>query len=218
MDATVKKTVETVGIYGGTFSPPHRGHRKAAETFLEAIRPDKLLVIPTFLPPHKEVSPADSPEHRLAMTRLAFAGLENTEVSDMEIRRRGRSYTYDTLTELSREGRELYFLCGTDMLLTVDTWYRAADLFRLCTFVLERRECDRSLDGAVNEKIEAYRRDFGARILVIDIDPILLSSTDVRNAARRGASLDELSALVDDSVAAYIDAHGLYREDGGAGA
>lgn len=207
------KKPEIVGIYGGTFSPPHRGHRKAAETFLEAIRPDTLFVIPTFLPPHKEVSPADSPEHRLAMTRLAFAGLESTVVSDMEILRRGRSYTYDTLTELSEEGRELYFLCGTDMLLTVDSWYRAEDLFRLATFVLERRECDRSLDVEVRERIDYYKSTFGARIVEIDIDPILLSSTDVRNAAMRGASRDELAELVGGEVADYIVSHGLYRAE-----
>ncbi len=202
---------EILGIYGGTFSPPHRGHRKAAETFLEAIRPDTLLIIPTFLPPHKEVSPADSPEHRLAMTRLAFSGLPNTVVSDMEIVRRGRSYTYDTLTSLSREGRELYFLCGTDMLLTVDKWYRAEDLFRLCTFVLERREYDRSLDSEVSDRIAYFRQHYGARIVEIAIEPIPISSTDVRTAASAGASRDALAELVPDSVADYIVSNGLYR-------
>lgn len=202
---------EILGIYGGTFSPPHRGHRKAAETFLEAIRPDTLLIIPTFLPPHKEVSPADSPEHRLAMTRLAFSGLPNTVVSDMEIVRRGRSYTYDTLAALSREGRELYFLCGTDMLLTVDKWYRAEDLFRLCTFVLERREYDRSLDSEVSDRIAYFRQHYGARIVEIAIEPIPISSTDVRTAASAGASRDALAELVPDSVADYIVSNGLYR-------
>ena len=210
MNDTTK--TEILGIYGGTFSPPHRGHRKAAETFLAAVKPDKLLVIPTFLPPHKEISPADSPAHRLAMTRLCFAGLENTEVSDMEIVREGRSYTYDTLTALTKENRELYFLCGTDMLLTFDTWYRAPDLFRLCTLVLERRECDHALDQRIRETIDRYKREYGARIVEIGIDPIPISSTDVRNAEHTGISHEVLTELVPETVADYIEQHGLYRD------
>ena len=206
---------ERLAIYGGTFSPPHLGHRKAAEALLSALHPDRLLIIPTFLPPHKAVSPADSPAHRLAMTRLCFSDLKNTEISDMEIRRQGKSYTFDTLTALTRDGREIFFLCGTDMLLTLDTWYRSRDIFALCTLVLARREQDPALDRAVADKIDEYRRAYGARITEIDIEPIVLSSTDVRNTVRAGASRDALQSMVSPAVADYMIANGLYKETEG---
>lgn len=205
--------IERIGIYGGTFSPPHLGHLKAAETFLAEVNPDRLLVIPTFLPPHKAVSPADSPEHRLEMTRLCFSSLQNTEVSDIEIRRQGKSYTYDTLSALSKEDRELFFLCGTDMLLTLDKWHRFRDIFSLATAVLERRECDPVLDRRIREKIDFYRSEYGARILEIEISPLVLSSTDVRNAVASSAPRSRLLKMVPSAVADYIETHGLYREE-----
>lgn len=206
------KEKEILGIYGGTFSPPHLGHRKAAETFLAAIDPDRLLIIPTFLPPHKKISEADSPAHRLEMSRLCFSDLPRTEVSDIEILRKGKSYTYDTLTALSAENREICFLCGTDMLLTFDGWYRFRDIFPLCTLVLERRECDPSLDRMIEEKIAYFRSEFGAKIKEIRIDPLILSSTDVRNAVRSHASREVICSMVPEAVADYIEAHGLYRD------
>ena len=198
---------EILGVYGGTFSPPHLGHRRAAEVFLDAVKPDRLLIVPTFLPPHKKISEADSPAHRLEMCRLAFGDLPRTEVSDLEIRRAGKSYTFDTLSALSREDREIFFLCGTDMLLTLDRWYRARELFSLCTFVLERRERDAATRGTIDERIALYRSEYGARITEIELNPIELSSTDVRNASRA-----RLSAMVSAPVASYIEAHHLYQK------
>ena len=208
------KKKELLAIYGGTFSPPQYGHKRAAETLSAALHPDRLLIIPTFLPPHKVVSAALAPEHRLEMSRLCFADLPNAEISDMEIKRAGKSYTFDTISALSKEDREIYFLCGTDMLLSFDSWYRYRDIFSLCTLVLERRESDRTLDTAVEEKIALFRRECGARILEIPIDPITLSSTDVRNAVGAGADREALTEMVPPAVADYILAHGLYRESG----
>lgn len=202
---------EILGIYGGTFSPPHRGHRKAAEVFLDTIKPDRLLIIPTFLPPHKTPSSADSPEHRLEMCRLCFGDLPRAEISDIEIRREGKSYTFDTVSALSKENRTIYFLCGTDMLLTLDNWYRARELFSLCTFVLERRERDEATRLAIDERIAFYRSKYNARIIEIGIEPLEISSTDVRNAAKAGASGKHISAMVPDAVAEYIEIHKLYQ-------
>lgn len=206
---------ESLAIYGGTFSPPHRGHRRAAEVLLDALSPDRLLVIPTNLPPHKAVSPSDSPLHRLEMTRLCFGDLPRTEVSDLEIRRTGKSYTVETLEALTAQGRDLYFLCGTDMLLSFEGWYRFRDIFALTTLVFERRETDPTLDGAVREAVERYRRDYGARIIELAIDPIKLSSTEVRAAIRSGAPRERITEMIPDSVADYIALHGLYKDHGG---
>ena len=91
---------EKIAIYGGTFNPPHIAHVRACEAFYNAVKPDRLLVIPDFLPPHKEVTGNVTSEDRLAMTALAFESMPYAQVSDMEIRRGGRSYTAITLSEL----------------------------------------------------------------------------------------------------------------------
>ena len=82
-----------LGVYGGTFSPPHLGHIESAEAFYREMKLDKLLIIPTFIPPHKEAKDDASPEDRLEMCKLAFSHIPNTEISDMEIKRGGKSYT-----------------------------------------------------------------------------------------------------------------------------
>ena len=111
-----------IGIYGGTFSPPHNGHLAAARAFMEQMWLDILYVIPAAIPPHKQMAEPVSAADRLEMCRRAFAGMEGVYVSDMEIRRGGKSYTVDTLRELSGDDRRLFLLCGTDMVLTLDEW------------------------------------------------------------------------------------------------
>ena len=116
-----------IAVFGGSFNPPHIGHVKAAVAAKKALGADRLIVIPTAVSPHKP-QPEGSPSARarLEMTRLAFAGFEGVEVSDMELRRGGRSYTVDTLEELSLafKGAELVLLMGTDMLLGFDRIWR----------------------------------------------------------------------------------------------
>ena len=121
-----------VGVYGGTFAPPHNGHVAAAKAFMEQMKLDYLFIIPTNLPPHKQVDDGDDPLMRLKMCELAFEGVDGIVISDMEITREGKSYTYDTLKELERPDTRLFFLCGTDMVLTFDTWYRFEDILKMC--------------------------------------------------------------------------------------
>ena len=112
-------------IYGGTFDPPHIGHMHACREFLNAFTVDKMYVIPTSTPPHKIRSSTVSGEDRLDMCKLAFSEISPLiEISDVELKREGKSYTADTINEIKALGyNDLYFLCGTDMLLTLDTWY-----------------------------------------------------------------------------------------------
>ena len=134
--------MERIGIYGGSFSPPHNGHLSAARLLLEEAGVDRLFILPAGVPPHKTLDPDESPEHRLAMTRLAFADLPRTEVSDWEMTRSGKSYTVLTLEHFSAPDRQLVLLVGTDMFLTLDRWYRAEDIFALAEIVCVRRELD----------------------------------------------------------------------------
>lgn len=196
-----------IGIYGGTFSPPHNGHVKAAKAFMEQMWLDILYVIPTAIPPHKEMTVQVSAKDRLEMTRLAFADVEGVYVSDMEIRRGGRSYTVDTLRELSGEDRRLFLLCGTDMMLTLDKWREPEEIFRLCYPVYIRRDNDRSLDAPIIEKIAEYNEKFGKVVRKIVTEPLELSSESVRARIACGASI---SSLVSPAVEKYIRDNHLY--------
>lgn len=196
-----------IGIYGGTFSPPHNGHLKAAKAFMEQMWLDILYVIPTALPPHKEMEVAVSAADRLAMTRLAFGSMEGVYVSDMEIARGGRSYTVDTLRELSGEDRRLFLLLGTDMLLTLDTWRSPEELFRLSYPVYIRRDNDRSLDEPIIQKIAAYHQKYGKVVRKLIADPLELSSHEIRERLIKGESID---GLVPPTVGQYIREKHLY--------
>lgn len=196
-----------IGIYGGTFSPPHNGHVMAAKAFMEQMWLDFLYVIPTAVPPHKEMEYPVSAEDRLAMCRLAFEGVRGVYVSDMEILRGGVSYTVDTLRELSGEDRRLFLLCGTDMMLTLEQWRNAEEIFRLCYPCYIRREADRALDGIIVDKIAFYQQKYQKIVRRIVADPIELSSAQVRE---RLASGEGIAHLVPPSVEKYIKDNHLY--------
>ena len=111
-----------VGIYGGTFSPIHNGHIAAAKAFMEQMWLDILYVIPTGVTPHKIMKGDATAADRLEMCRLAFADMDGVIVSDLEMKREGKSYTVDTLRELYDPEGRLFLLMGTDMLMTLDQW------------------------------------------------------------------------------------------------
>ncbi len=196
-----------IGIYGGTFSPPHNGHLQAAKAFMEQMWLDILYVIPTATPPHKEMAVPVSAEDRLEMTRRAFSSVEGVYVSDLEIARGGKSYTVDTLRALSGEDRRLFLLCGTDMMLTLDQWKDPEEIFRLCYPVYIRREADPTLNGVIVEKIAQYQRDFGKVVRRIVTEPIELSSNEIRERLAQGK---KISHLVPPAVETYIRDNHLY--------
>ena len=209
--------MKKVGIFGGTFNPVHAGHVKAALGFIEAAGLDRLLVIPDKIPPHKIIVGEDHPEIRFHMTKLAFDEV-NTEgkitVSDMEIRREGKSFSYYTMKELTEAGvGELYLYCGTDMLLTFDKWFRFEDIISMCTLAYAGREAQSdSLREEVEEKIRFLRETHGARILVIPLDPIETSSSEVRDMIAKG---EDASHLLPSVVYEYIKENKLYGNDTG---
>ena len=197
-----------IGIYGGTFSPVHQGHVAAAKAFMEQMWLHVLYVIPTGVTPHKQMDGDVTAAQRLAMCELAFADLEGVIVSDMEIRREGKSFTVDTLSALSGEDRRLFLLLGTDMMLTLGSWRAPERIFELCYPVYIRRESDKALDEEIVQKIALYNQQYGKVVRRIVADPIEVSSTEIRNRVRSGQSID---GLVPDRVAAYIKENGLYQ-------
>ncbi len=196
-----------VGIYGGTFAPIHNGHVRAAKAFMEQMKLDYLFIIPAYLPPHKQIDESDNPIYRLRMCELAFEGVDGVVISDCEILRGGKSYTYDTLKELQRENTRLFLLCGTDMVLTFDTWYRFEDILKMCYPVYVRRENDPLIGNRIVSKITEYYQKYGVMFRKIITEPVELSSTDIRAAVRSGK---DISNLVPEKVAEFICENGLY--------
>ena len=196
-----------IGIYGGTFSPPHNGHIAAAKAFMEQMWLDFLYVIPTATPPHKEMDVPVDAAHRLEMCRLAFSDVEGVYVSDVEMQRGGRSYTVDTLRELSGEDRRLFLLCGTDMMLTLGNWREPEEIFKLSYPVYIRREKDAIINKQIVQKIAEYNEKYGKVVRRIVTEPIELSSNLVRERIKNG---EEVSHLIPAAVEKYIRDNHLY--------
>ena len=126
-------------IYGGSFNPPHCGHVEAAMTISEQLKPDKLLIIPANIPPHKELAEGSPTAlERLELTKLAFSDVPNAEISDMELHREGKSYTATTVELLKQQhpDAELYLAMGTDMLVTFEEWYMFRFLLETLTLAV----------------------------------------------------------------------------------
>ena len=170
-----------IAIYGGTFNPPHRGHVESLQAVYEQAKPDRVLVIPASIPPHKELA-AGSPdaEERLELTRLAFKELPYAEVTDMELTRTGKSYTSDTVAELLRKypDAELMLAMGTDMFLSFETWHEYRYLIDNVTMlVFARREGE---DEKIFKYGEYLESKYGAKINYIMHDPLPISSSEIR--------------------------------------
>lgn len=182
-----------IAVYGGSFNPPHLGHREAAEAVVREIAPDKLLIIPDCIPPHKEMAPnSPGPRERLALCRLNFAGIERVEVSDMEILREGRSFTADTVARLREEypGDSISLVIGTDMLLSFEQWHDFSYLFSRCELiVMPREEDDRP---AVEEKKAEFEKKYGAKIRILESIPLPMSSSAIRELLPKRMGTDKL--------------------------
>lgn len=168
-----------IGIMGGSFSPPHKGHLHAAICARDELKLNKIILIPAGEPPHKTL-PEGTPSalHRLNMARIAAESM-GAEVLDIEILRAGKSYTADTLTELKKvyPGDELYLIMGTDMILTIDTWYRPDVIFKCATLCAVARN-----DGDIEKiaKKAAELKGAGAGVEVIKCEAYPASSTEIR--------------------------------------
>ena len=201
-----------IGIFGGTFAPVHNGHVEAAKAFMEQMKLDYLYIMPACLPPHKQIDPSDDPIYRLKMCELAFEDTDGVIISDCEIKRGGRSFTYDTLKEFARPDVRLFLMCGTDMVLTFDQWYKFEEIFKLCYPVYVRRENDPIMTKRIVDKITEYYEKYGVMFRRIVTEPIELSSTQIRKRVAEGKSI---SGLVPQKVESFILENGLYRAEVG---
>lgn len=199
-----------LGILGGSFNPPHRGHIELARHALRELGLSRVLLMPARVSPGKRVEEEPNPAHpthRLVMCRLAAAGFEGLEACALEIEREAPSYTVDTLRALHDEHPDiaLTFILGADVASTLPTWHEAAELPALARFAVALRVGGRPI-------VEPDH--VGFPIIRLHMPMIDASSSLVRERVRRGLPIEE---LVGSAVASYIAEHGLYRAPDSAG-
>ncbi len=201
--------MKRLGIYGGSFNPIHIGHIKAANAFYDEMKLDELIIMPTAVSPFKTDDPDNDPYERLKMVNAAFENSDrNILVSDYEIEKGGKSYTYLTLEHFSSPENELYFLMGTDMLLSLDGWKNPDIILKLATVCHIRREdIDSETEKAIEEAKSRYESEYNAKIIDLVSKPFEVSSTEIRNAVKEGKSI---SGLVTPEVENIIKNDKLY--------
>ncbi|MBQ1679150.1 MAG: nicotinate (nicotinamide) nucleotide adenylyltransferase [Oscillospiraceae bacterium] len=179
-----------IGVYGGSFNPPHTGHVLAAAELIRALQLDRLLIVPAANPPHKSLAPGSpSPEARLALCRAAFSGVEKAELCDLELRREGKSYTVDTLAALKAANpeAELILIMGTDMFLSFSTWREPERIASLAALAVMKRDERMDTWAQVQREAEQLRRSMSARVIQVENRCVQISSTTVRRLLAFGA-------------------------------
>lgn len=195
-----------IGILGGTFNPIHIAHMYLAKKYYEELKLDKLILIPTFVPPHKSSKHLISARQRLEMCKLAIADYPEFEICDYEIAEEGKSYTYRTLKHLQGvyPDAEFFLLMGADMFMTVQDWRHPQELYKIATLCAAEREYG---EFSALQTHAIRLQNEGARCIIVEMNPMPLSSTTVRNGIRAG---EDVSGLLHPDVWRYIREHRLY--------
>ena len=199
--------MERIGIYGGTFNPPHIGHIQAAEQALSALKLDKMLLIPDRIAPHKELPEnSPTPQQRMDMLHIAVQNRPGLEVSDIELKRSGVSYTWETVAQLKAENpeAELVLLMGTDMFHSFHTWKHPERILENTTLGIFCRG-EKGEHKAIAEK-KAEMEQQGARIELVNNDIVAISSTQMR----RLLAFRCAGAFLPEGVLDYIRENRLY--------
>ena len=195
-----------IGAFGGTFNPIHLAHIHAANECMRHLALDKMLIIPTSAPPHKEAPELAWAHHRLAMCRLAIADEPGFAVCDYETERGGISYTCDTLRYLRGEhpGSDICLIMGADMFMTIQNWREPEEIFRLALLCACTRE-----EGEYRKMLghKTVLEAMGARCEIVGMKPLPMSSTEIRRRIKEGA---DISGYLHPRVWGYILEHGLY--------
>jgi nicotinate-nucleotide adenylyltransferase len=200
---------QKIGIMGGTFDPIHYGHLVTAEAARDEFNLDKVVFVPSGNPPHKKDKPISPGTDRFLMTVLATSNNPYFEVSDMELKREGYTYTVDTLRdfiEIYGGGAHLYFITGADAVMEIITWKDVSTILKLCRIVSAYRPGSdiNKFRSMVGELERVYR----SKVHLIEVPALAISSTEIR---RRVSNNITIKYLLPGKVEKYIQQKGLYR-------
>ena len=186
-----------IAIYGGSFNPMHIGHEKIVDYVLNNLNMDKIIIIPVGIPSHRENNLEQS-DTRLKICKEIFKGNKKIEVSDIEIKSEGKSYTYDTLLkliDLYGENNEFFEIIGEDSLKSLKTWKNYEELLKICKFIVFRRKDDKNIQidkEFLNNK----------NIIILENEYYNISSTEIRNKVK---NKEDISGLVNKKVKKIIE-------------
>ncbi len=199
-----------LGIMGGSFNPPHPGHIRYAQGAADYLKLDRILMVPTADPPHKNLAvESPPPGERLDMCRIAARKHPEIQVSGIEIERGGKSYTVDTLKEIRKSYPEdqLFLIMGMDMFLSFDRWYMPRDI---CSMAVIAAACREDKDSTRLDQVDRMRQkieqEFGGSTVLIPLEYVEMSSTTVRRMLALGCGAD----CLDPEIYSYICEKGLY--------
>jgi len=194
------------GIFGGSFNPVHKGHIHLARSVRDDLNLDRVIFVPSKIPPHKSNTEYVSEIHRLKMLELAVSGEKNFEISDYEIRCERISYSIYTVEHFHKlyPSDELYLLIGSDMLLSFEKWYRFKDIMLLASLaVVSRDSSDFRILAEKSECLSQY-----GKIILNSVPPFLSSSTEIRKKIREN---DNYACYLNKNVVQYITSNNLYK-------
>ena len=196
-----------IGVFGGSFDPPHNAHVALARAALEQCELDVLNVVPTGHAWHK-ASVLSAPEHRLAMARLAFGGIERVMVDARELQRPGPTFTIDTLKALQVEnpGCQLYLFIGADQFTNFSRWHQWREILEIAIICI----ADRTESALTQTEFDIYA-PHNSRFLILKLPLMPFSATQIRQMMASGAATaEEARKLIPESVARYISHYQLY--------
>ena len=200
--------MKKIVLYGGSFNPPHIGHEQVVRRICELMEPDRFLVIPAYIPPHKQLADGSpSYEQRFEMCRLAFSDMPNIEICDIERQLEGVSYTYETVQALKLHADKedaFYLAMGSDQFLAFRTWYRFQDILKDCSLIVVSRETNDF--ERLRENTVSMIEEFGASIFILPCEPVVISSTEIRKDPAH-------SDMINPNVRDYIISNHLYCKD-----
>jgi nicotinate-nucleotide adenylyltransferase len=215
---------ERIGLFGGTFNPVHSGHLKAAEIVQKRILLDKILFIPSYLPPHKDTAEVASPSHRLKMVEIALCGFSRFIPSSIEIDAKEKSYSIITISRIKKLYPKswIFFILGVDAFLEIDTWKDHERLLEQCFFIVISRpgylldKANKILEGKYKEKMYELSKSesvkdellLSFRVLLLPLDALDIASTEIRGRIKQG---DSIKGMVSEEVEIYIRKNRLYK-------
>ena len=186
-----------IAIYGGSFNPMHIGHEKIVDYVLNNLNMDNIIIIPVGIPSHRENNLEQS-DTRLKICKEIFKGNKKIEVSDIEIKSEGKSYTYDTLLKLMDlygENNEFFEIIGEDSLKSLKTWKNYEELLKICKFIVFRRKDDKNIQ--IDEEFLNNKN-----IIILENEYYNISSTEIRNMVKNN---EDISAFVNKKVKKLIE-------------
>lgn len=196
-------------VFGGSFDPVHNGHVNLVKQIYDSVPLDEIIIMPARVSPFKQEAenPPASESQRLEMCRLAFGDIPYVTVSDYEISRPEVSYTVNTIKHLREiyPGDELFFIMGSDMLLSFEKWYRYEEILSMCTVIAASRESGESDMESLRKQAEALE-PFG-KVMVVSTGVYVMSSTEIREKIKNSS---DISCYVPENVVKYILDNRLY--------